>query len=369
MNCESLNDIFHSLCGRIVYCDIDSNYRLIGYGLIQIDKKDVSFYFGVHFENGIASGMGFMCKSTDLYQIVGIQFENDCIVSVNDKFITEEAIIDEDSGRRWEGLVNENHVACGFGRFYNDNGDIEYEGLCWQGQRCGFGVSYHLNGSTASFSFYVFNKKFGNSKDYDVLGRHFRNGLYCNDKLCVSWGADQNFSEREITAYCSSTSLVDDITISDLSLIHSSLPLLRKVTICEKSTPKVPQLVVRRLPFLSQIHFLSNACSHYTADYPPYLHVPEIRDTSKTLVIEDCPSLLTIRFDSFACSDFTSLRIDLPSLEECIFGEEESYCFYAATSLFLRSPKLRVLRFGEFSFYWTEEVRIQSTYLLKRGEV
>ena len=360
MNCECLNALYHQPNGKKVFCDVDSSYRLAGNGLVEIKKEKNILYFGAHFENGIAAGTGFVCVSTNVEQIAGIRFENDRIVAVNDQFATERAIVDEDTGRRWEGWIDQYHIPCGFGRFYDDDGNLEYEGLCWEGQRCGFGVTYHTNGYIASSSFYVFNKKFGFSKDYDRQGRYYRNGFYCNDIICVDWGINQAISDGKETAYCSATSLVENLAVTDLSLIHSCFFRLKSLTICEHSIPSNPHLVVSYLPSLSRIHFLPSACSHYTNDYPPYLHLPEIQKTSKTLEITKCPALARIRFDSFACSDFSSLIINLSSLEECIFGEEESYCFYAATSLQLRSPRLRMLRFGEFSFYWTEVVQIES---------
>ena len=360
MNCERLNDIFHSPFCRKVYCDVDSRHYLAGNGMVEIEKQDASFYFGVPFVNGVASGMGFVCSNQNTKQIVGIQFENDHIVSVNDSPERENAIVDEDSGRRWEGWVNERHVPCGFGRFYDDNGNLEYEGLCWEGQRCGFGVSYHAIGSIASISFYVFNKKFGKSKDFDLQGRFLGNALYCNGSICVTWGPNQSLLDGKETAFCSATSLTEHLELADPSFIHSCFYRLKTLTICAPGVPSVPDLVISILPSLLQIHFLPGACSRYASDCPPYLHVPEIRSASKTLEIVNCPALVSIRFDEFACSDFTALRIESSSLEECIFGEKDSYCFYAATKLFLQSPKLRVLRFGEFSFYWTEEVRVQS---------
>ena len=360
MNCECLNDLYHEPNGRKVFCDVDSSYHLVGNGLVEIQAGNDVFHFGVHFENGIATGTGFVCISTNVEQIAGIQFKNDCIVAVDDCFATERAIVDEDSGRRWEGWVNQRHIPCGFGRFYDDDGNLEYEGLCWEGQRCGFGESYHKNGLIASSSFYVCNKKFGFTKDYDLQGRYYRNGLYCNDHICVNWGVNQTLSDGKETEYCATTSLVENLALTDLSLIHSYFYRLKNLTLCEHSLPSNPHLVVSHFPSLSQIHFLPSACSQYTNDYPPYLHLPEIRKTSKTLKIVNCPVLARIRFDSFACSDFSSLTIDLPCLEECVFGEEESYCFYAAAILRLRSPRLRMLQFGEFSFYWTQVVQIQS---------
>ena len=97
MNCECLNDLYHEPNGRKVFCDVDSSYHLVGNGLVEIQAGNDVFHFGVHFENGIATGTGFVCISTNVEQIAGIQFKNDCIVAVDDCFATERAIVDEDS--------------------------------------------------------------------------------------------------------------------------------------------------------------------------------------------------------------------------------------------------------------------------------
>ena len=127
MNCECLNALYHQPNGKKVFCHVDSSYRLTGSGLVEIQTENDIFYFGAHFENGIAAGTGFVCVSTNVEQIAGIRFENDRIVAVNDQFATERAIVDEDTGRRWEGWIDQYHIPCGFGRFYDDDGNLDHE--------------------------------------------------------------------------------------------------------------------------------------------------------------------------------------------------------------------------------------------------
>lgn len=359
MNISDLNALFHDERNRSVFCSIDTELQCVGYGLVQCEQLDRLYYFGVNFEHGIATGNGFLCVDSDPHTVVELCYRAGDIIGVIENKKTEKEIVDEDTGRRWEGNVNEREMPCGYGVFYDADGLLEYEGLCLLGKRCGFGITYYPNGFVSSRSFYIWDKKFGHSVDYDLCGNIIRNGVYCNDLLCTVFQDNQLLSEEDEDPCCQSTTLVRTLQITNPSLLHSFLFRLDRVTI-GPGFHSSSHLVIERLNSLSHITFLDGSCSQYNSKDPPYLHVPDIVKNRKSLRIQSCPNLQVIRFGRYACSDYTSLQIKLPSLRECAFGEDDSYCFYAASELEMETPLLSSLIFGEWSFYWTERVNIQS---------
>lgn len=174
----------------------------------------------------------------------------------------ELGIIDlDESGDRWEGDCV-NGVPCGFGRLYNKENALLYEGFVFNGKRVGYGKCFHKVGGILEYEGSFFNgMKHGIGALYDLKGMCICDGC---------WRTDM-FVPKEVMISCA---------CKDINLLSSSMETLKISSSC----------------------YSDKACSSFVLYYFPFLKSLEVGSNSfryvKLFSISHCDQLESVKIES-----------------------------------------------------------------------
>lgn len=193
------------------------------------------------------------------------------------------AIIDYDSGSRWEGETY-NGVEEGDGDFFNDNGTLIYRGQMHNGKRHGFGSSFFSDIGVLNYSGSYYNgNRFGFGTERDRCGQVCREGWYVFDKfvsnvLTIQSDNDLNFLHTQLTGLS-----IGDNTLNSISSFQlDQLPFLKVLSVGDYCLQKIESFSVASLSELEQITIGSFCCN---------ARLPNRGSFSLSLL----PSLLSVR--------------------------------------------------------------------------
>lgn len=190
----------------------------------------------------------------------------------------ENGIVDlDDQGRRWEG-VTFNGVPCGFGKQFDEEGNLCYEGFMYGDRRVCYGTIYYPDLNRVEYSGYVYNNmKHGYGKLYN------RQGLLVSD--CF-WSCDERV-DKTLDSRCKNFklhSIMEHMVIAGDNRLNmdeffiTSYPYLKSIRIYKSSLINLSLLRVIDCKLLEEFS-CSDVCYF---------------DKSGYFSIRNCPNLVSI---------------------------------------------------------------------------
>lgn len=199
--------------------------------------------------------------------IIVVDPETKRVLRVNDldlAFLEENAILDlSDDGSRWEGDIFEN-MQFGWGKEYDREGNLRYEGFCLGSKYECYGTSYYDCGVIEYVGNFVFGMRFGMGSYYDRLSKLVNEGTWIydtaspNPRLCIT-----RENALQHTIHSSVTHLSFDrccLFKKEHSLILDGFPRLKfvvfgKYSFGEENDEKKQQCVIRNCASLRRVFF------------------------------------------------------------------------------------------------------------------
>lgn len=187
--------------------------------------------------------------------------------------LEKNAIIDlNDDGSRWEGDIFEN-MQFGWGKEYDSEGNLRYEGFCFGGKYECYGTSYYDCGVIEYVGNFVFGMRFGMGTLHDRLSKLVYEGTWIcdvpspNPRLCIT-----RENALQHTIHSSVTHLSFDrccLFKKEHSLILDGFPRLKfivfgKYSFGEWSDEQKQQCVIRNCASLRRVFY--KAYSFRTCD-------------------------------------------------------------------------------------------------------
>lgn len=221
-------------------------------------------------------------------------------------FIESYTLDDYDTGRRWEGNVLSNQP-FGFGKGFDENGILTYEGFILDGKKVCFGTVYYPQSERVQYygSFYE-NKRHGLGQLRDKTGALVYEGEWLDDKpieldnleVTTSFTGDiirMNIKELSVSSNCKCN--VTQFILSDYS--H-----LVKVTLGSSVLQSLTAFSVSRCHALKSITIESDNCKK--------MNTKDFTIQSCGFSIIDCNLLESISignscFQCYGSIEFTSL--------------------------------------------------------------
>ena len=192
--------------------------------------------------------------------------------------LEENVILDlNDDGSRWEGNTLEG-VQFGWGKRYDSDGNLCYEGFCFDGKNECYGISYYDYGGIEYIGHFVNSMRFGMGTMYDRLNKVVCEGIWIGDvaqpdnRLCIT----QN--------------------IAGQYTIHSSITHLSFDRCC--LFKKEHSLVLDGFPRLQDVVF------------GKYSFGERNSEIKQRCIIQNCAALRRICFKSFSFYSCNELRLE-----------------------------------------------------------
>lgn len=213
---------------------------------------------------------------------------------------TNNSTVDLDNmGNRWEGSCY-NDKPFGFGKQYNDKGELVYSGFMYEYQKIGFGVLFFPDLSSIEYIGTFFNGRCGYGILYDRRGSLLCEGEWIEDHYLneFSFSGDALANEHFIH------SRLKEITIGNDSFVDSSITnfmlinyACSKLTIGSNCFPYVTHVKFLGMDQLEELRIGEN--SFVTDQYPnPDSGFPPV------FALHDCPKLKLLRIGDYSFQDF-----------------------------------------------------------------
>ena len=247
--------------------------------------------------------------------------------------LVENEIVDLNvDGRRWEGGVLKEDV-FGYGRLYDEENRIEYDGWIIEGKKRCYGIEYWSDTGLMKYSGCYFNGlKNGYGILYDLKGNVIYRGYFNDDcgigeNIEMKWGRN---SELSIDSYVVTLMITNGFSSANSSLIlNYSLISLKQIEIGNDCFKKVSQFVIDGL---SELESVKIGWSSFYLD-------KSLRRDSKC-VIMNCDRLKEIHVGGFSFCYCESFELkNLPSLISIQLDESS---FYQCNSVIFESMNDRM---------------------------
>ena len=260
------------------------------------------------FDNGEFINEGYVLNDNKVLKVFG-NHEID-VRSYSEESI-EEGIVDLDHGTRFEGYVlKESGVPFGFGKMYDDDGLLVYEGIMINWKRFGYGASYHNNGLVEYEGYWCDDKRYGSGKLYDRSGELVKEGNWWNG---MEWNTDvyEGDGSQPISIGTKHLKLSDRCVLSNWDV--SWFENLESIEIGDNCFESVQTF---KIDGLNHLKSLKIGFSSFT---PYYCYSG---DESKSFHLLNCDQLETIEFGRYSFGNFAGtfeLR-NLKSLQSITIG-------------------------------------------------
>ena len=223
--------------------------------------------------------------------------------SSNEELVAE-GIVDLDHGSRFEGLVlTESGIPFGFGKLYDDDGLLVYEGIVINWKRFGYGVSYHNNGSVEYEGYWCDDKRCGRGKLYDRCGEFVKEcEWYKGRESDAEYTGD---GSRPIHIGTKHVKLSDNcvMRICDFSWLFK----LESIEIGNNCFESVQSFSIDGFNTLKSLKIGDNSFTkldNVLWTSITYEEIVEMCDRSKSFQIRNCKSLESIEIGEYSFSDF-----------------------------------------------------------------
>ena len=235
-----------------------------------------------------------------------------------------------DNGERWEGDILDGYP-CGWGRFFNADNMLCYEGFRYKEYTVCYGTGY-------------FPDVFPETKEYCGM---ISFGLRCGK------GTQYNRTGAAIyTGYWMSNKRLADNTVvvppnTATQLFHNSL--MNGFVVQEHSYPHLRAFSLSHYPFLETVE-IASYCFYNEDVMPPVTHAP--------FALSCCEALREVSIDGFSFSVFSSFSLtSLPSLRRLRVAATQSFAFPLCRVFRLESlPALTDVCIGSSCFQKAQSV-------------
>ena len=264
------------------------------------------------------------------------------ITLVDDLPVT--TVLDDFSGSRWEGMAWRGR-SCGYGQYYDDRGELVYNGMSingmWEGQGTLYYDIYTETGlMVAAQGMWSHGNLLGWSTVFDRRGDMDGEGLWLNDRLIQSHALSVQCDADFHQAHCYLRELViANNMLNNLSVLNlESFRYLEQLEVGRHSLRQCTSFVIAKLSRLQSIRIGEYSFTSYDTSLDLLLsESSRILSRPKSLEIENLAVLEEVRIGKGSFSDFSSCTFrNLPSLKTLTIGEEQDIsCNFFYTERFI----------------------------------
>lgn len=269
-------------------------FHLNGPGVILIGEDMIAT---CQWKEGKLNGEFLLSRN---YSVIGLYELRDNVV-INSKNLDNCAfeIVDLSfEGNRWEGVTLEGKP-CGYGEYYNSQNVLTYKGIMIDDQYMCYGIHYFEDTGNVSYEGMYYNgKRWGKGIQYDRLG---------STVFCGVWIADQQTSNvlyaKRSDQLSSVHTQLERITIDIIyGNIESRLSIsnyfghLEYLTFGPNSLLSVSHLQIGYLIKLKSVKFGESSFNSLNLSYPILKSNGNDKNKNRRLYIHHCPELQSILF-------------------------------------------------------------------------
>lgn len=299
----SYSSSFVDICSQaVIYTQFYHNFTHRGWTLIQLSEDVVITYFQQPDRSSTQ-----IIKYTRQPKSQSVVYQDLETHEWNEVFFEPSfAIVDlNTTGRRWEGEI-ENNQPNGWGKLYNEEGWLQYEGFMRDGYYDGFGKLYGTRSEILLYDgMFCYGKRYGKGIAYNLHSQKEYEGVFYDDPLFQHSAIYQDHCTD-----CGIASCILDLTIGEgqLKELEGAFNL-------------------KWFPQLQHIHFLPSSCQNthtFIANSHPTIQTITIDHHSfgsisssfekaifreSVVEVRNCPMLqsMTIAYDSFLYTSGFSL--------------------------------------------------------------
>lgn len=270
-----------------------------------------------------------------------------------------------DEGDRWEGDVFHDSP-YGWGLLYDSNNNKAYEGFRLGNVNAGYGRSYYSEIGKKEYEGQICNgKRWGRGTQYDRNEHEVFDGEWINDACLQSSVVFSNATQilhNHIEELTFSENCCNEVHLN--AVAFDCFALLRTITIHSNSFKHPKQVKFQHMHCLESITVERNCFKETEKGFDKL---------DRTFICSDNPRLKSIHIDCMSFPEFreciihsrftsTPSEVDLPSLEELQFGQEDkhSLCFYWSDCVLQDLPSLRSISLGPYCFYSSRHTVFES---------
>lgn len=312
------------------------NGKKHGYGHVMFGAPFEDYVFSTSWNYDVPSGSGFIYNRKTGLVIGRVVNHTQVELFREDGIHPEWSILDEDNGRRWEGMCL-NGTTCGLGEYYDEDNRLLYRGMSILGKWEGLGTTFYPMYSTEEqvdtegdwchgqlIGEYRIYDKYGNvcSEGYQINGQHVKDTLVLK-------------SLSQLHCYLRHVVIGDNALNTIRTLNLDSLRYLETLEVGSRSCRQCRTVNLSNLSLLRSLQIGDYSFTQYDTSLDLLLSESKtILDMRKSLRLESLHALEDISIGDGSFSDFSHITVaDMSVLQVLTIG---SCCFFYAKSLQLR---------------------------------
>ena len=336
----------HSFCQQELPLQMSSFYAVQcingqkhGFGHVMFGAPFEDYVFTTSWDHDIPSGRGFIYNQKTGSVIGRVKNHTQVELFCEDGIHPEWAILDEDDGRRWEGMCLDG-TTCGLGEYYDEDNRLLYRGMSilgkWEGIGTTFYPLYSNEEQIDTKGDWCHGQLIGEYCVYDRYGNVCSEGYQIDGQQITDTVELRSLSQ--LNCYLRHVVIGDNALNTIRTLNLDALRYLETLEVGNRSCRQCHTVIISHLSLLRTIQIGDYSFTQYDTSLDLLLSESKsILDAKKSLHMENLHSLEEITIGNGSFSDFSQITItDMSVLQVLTFG---SCCFFYTESLHLCSRR------------------------------
>ena len=360
----------HSFCQQELPLQMSSFYAVHcingkkhGFGHVMFGAPFEDYVFTTSWDHDVPSGRGFIYNQKTGSVIGRVMNHTKVELFCEDGIHPEWAILDEDDGRRWEGMCLDG-TTCGLGEYYDEDNHLLYRGMSILGKWEGFGTTFYPLYSNEeqidTKGDWCHGQLIGEYCVYDRYGNVCSEGYQIDGQQVTDTIVLRSLSQ--LNCYLRHVVIGDNALNTIRTLNLDALRYLETLEVGNRSCRQCQTVIISHLSLLRTIQIGDYSFTQYDTSLDLLLSESKsILDAKKSLHMENLHSLEEITIGNGSFSDFSQIKItDMSVLQVLTFG---SCCFFYTESLQLCNLLLlSTVTLESFSFYHGNSVELHGKH-------